>query len=79
MNASVSGETIIWRLTDGKPGHESQSLGLAHALQRMRPCQLIDIPVSGKLAPFYQWLSVQVIAHIFRCLPPSVLMVVKQS
>ncbi|HAD32655.1 MULTISPECIES: mitochondrial fission ELM1 family protein [unclassified Methylophaga] len=57
MNASVSGETIIWRLTDGKPGHESQSLGLAHALQRMRPCQLIDIPVSGKLAPFYQWLS----------------------
>lgn len=57
MNASVSGETIIWRLTDGKPGHQSQSLGLAQALQRMRACQMIDIPVSGKLAPFSQWLS----------------------
>lgn len=57
MNASVSGDMVIWRLIDGKPGHESQSLGLARALQRMRRCQVIDIPVSGKLAPLGQWLS----------------------
>lgn len=57
MNAPVSGETIIWRLIDGKPGHENQSLGLTQALQRIRPCQVIDIPVSGKLAPLAQWLS----------------------
>ncbi|WP_438971543.1 mitochondrial fission ELM1 family protein [Methylophaga sp.] len=57
MNASDSGNTIIWRLTDGKPGHENQSLGLARALQRIRRCQVIDIPVSGKLKPFAQWLS----------------------
>lgn len=57
MNAPVSGNTIIWRLVDGKPGHENQSLGLAHALQRVRPCQVIDIPVSGKLTPLVNWLS----------------------
>lgn len=57
MTISASSDTIIWRLIDGQPGHESQSLGLARALKRIRPCELIDIPVSGKLAPLAHWLN----------------------
>lgn len=57
MTISASSDTIIWRLIDGQPGHESQSLGLARALKRIRPCTLIDIPVSGKLAPLAHWLT----------------------
>ena len=26
---------VIWRLTDGKPGHDNQSLGLVEALGRL--------------------------------------------
>lgn len=36
---------VIWRLTDGKPGHMQQSLGLVHALQALVPCEVIDIDV----------------------------------
>lgn len=42
---------IIWRLLDGKPGHESQTLGLARAMQcladeRGQPADIIDVPVA---------------------------------
>lgn len=57
MMPQATGDTTIWRLIDGQPGHESQSLGLAHALKRIRPCKLIDIPVSGKLGPLANWLA----------------------
>lgn len=32
--AAVAGEMTIWRICDGKPGHENQSLGLAEAILR---------------------------------------------
>lgn len=35
----------IWRFTDGKPGHDSQSIGLCAAIERLKPCQRFDIPV----------------------------------
>lgn len=57
ISSLVSEQIIIWRLIDGKPGHENQSLGLAKALQRIRSCRVIDIPVSGKIKPLAQWLS----------------------
>ncbi|HEB97230.1 MAG TPA: nucleoside-diphosphate sugar epimerase [Sedimenticola thiotaurini] len=41
---------VVWRLTDGKPGHESQSRGLVQALARQRPLQCHDIPVAGGAA-----------------------------
>ncbi len=48
---SVSDSTqrpwVVWRLTDGKPGHESQSLGLVQALQRLHPVLCEDMPVAG--------------------------------
>ncbi len=37
----------IWLLGDGKPGHENQSRGLAEALERLRPCQTLRIPLPG--------------------------------
>jgi mitochondrial fission protein ELM1 len=34
---------IIWRYTDGRPGHDSQSLGLCNALGRCVDCAVHDI------------------------------------
>jgi len=48
---------IIWRFTDGKPGHEKQTLGLAHALLRQSPGECIDIAVPARRVSFVQWLS----------------------
>lgn len=56
MNADVP-PIIIWRLTDTKPGHQSQSQGLVNALARRLPCESFDIPVSGRLQPLFSWLS----------------------
>ncbi len=39
----------LWRLIDGKPGHEKQSLGLALALQRLAKAHWHDIPVQGSV------------------------------
>lgn len=41
---------VIWVLGDGKPGHENQSLGLAEALGRLRPCTVKRIAV-GDMGP----------------------------
>ncbi len=37
---------ILWLLGDGKPGHENQSLGLADALGRQRPCEVHRISLA---------------------------------
>ncbi len=47
----------IWRLTDGKPGHENQSLGLCNALARQVTTDRHDIPVGGRSGQLLQWLS----------------------
>jgi len=39
---------VIWRLTDGKPGHMQQSLGLVRALQALTPCEVLDIDVASQ-------------------------------
>ena len=36
---------MVWRFSDGKPGHDNQSLGLVDALQRRVCIQHYDIPV----------------------------------
>ena len=38
-----SSSLIVWRFTDGKPGHENQSLGLVEALRSMRSVACHDI------------------------------------
>ncbi len=35
---------IIWRLMDGKPGHETQSAGLLQSVARRTPLQVFEIP-----------------------------------
>lgn len=38
---------VVWRLLDGKPGHEHQSQGLVQALQARLALQVIDIQVKN--------------------------------
>lgn len=40
-------DLTLWRLTDGKAGHEKQSLGLARALERLTGAACHDIAVQG--------------------------------
>lgn len=40
---------VVWRLVDGKAGHESQSLGLVQALHKQRSIECFDIKVSNGL------------------------------
>lgn len=53
---------VIWRLMDGKPGHESQTLGLVKALERLAiergmPAPLcIDMPLGDYAYPLWDWL-----------------------
>lgn len=57
MNERSEKSLIIWRLTDGKPGHQSQSQGLVNALKAKMPCESFDIPVTGRLQPVFDLFS----------------------
>lgn len=47
---------IIWRLTDGKPGHEKQTLGLSCALGRLGVARTHSLPVRpGGLGPVWNF------------------------
>jgi uncharacterized protein len=50
-------QLTIWRLIDGKAGHESQSLGLVHALAKQTHCEFINIRVSNGLEAIANYLS----------------------
>lgn len=42
----------VWRFTDGRPGHDHQSLGLVRALQGKLALEVFDVPVSrGRARP----------------------------
>lgn len=45
----------LWRITDGKPGHEKQTLGLCQALLRQHDGRCFDVNAGKK--PFLHWLS----------------------
>jgi uncharacterized protein len=40
---------VIWRLLDGRPGHENQVIGLTSAIERRIPSRCCDIAVKGTL------------------------------
>lgn len=42
----MSEPLVIWRLTDGKPGHMQQTLGLVRALAALTPCEVIDMDLT---------------------------------
>ena len=57
MNDGVSNEQrlIIWHISDGRRGHDSQCLGLVQALQQLRPCEYFKIPFTplpGLILPY---------------------------
>lgn len=45
MNTAPPSPLIIWRIVDGKPGHQAQSEGLITALSRKQHCLSFDIPL----------------------------------
>lgn len=46
----------IWRLMDGKPGHESQTLGLVRALERLAKADVHTILLAQQRIEFWHWL-----------------------
>lgn len=49
---------VVWRLLDGKPGHENQTLGFVGALKRRCPSlSIFDINVSGRWSGVFAWLT----------------------
>jgi hypothetical protein len=48
---------VIWRLTDGKPGHDNQSRGLCQALTRLHSTQIFDIPTHDSLPGLFNLLN----------------------
>lgn len=50
------GMIIIWRFTDGKRGHDNQSLGLAEALCRLTPCRLETVTALGGWLNVFNWM-----------------------
>jgi len=49
LDQATASVTTIWVISDGKPGHLNQSLGLSEALQRqLSDCQIMIIPALSK-------------------------------
>ncbi|MEM6998467.1 MAG: ELM1/GtrOC1 family putative glycosyltransferase, partial [Pseudomonadota bacterium] len=42
----------IWRISDGKPGHDSQSIGLCNAIEKLKECKRFDITVISSIAHY---------------------------
>ncbi len=54
---SISAPAVIWRISDGRAGHDTQSIGLVEALQRRLTCRTVDVPVQHVLASAMQFVS----------------------
>lgn len=57
MSGLKKDSVVVWRLTDGKPGHEKQSLGLVHALNQQMPCDCYDIAVKPQIETWINYLG----------------------
>lgn len=47
----------IWRFTDGKPGHDSQSIGLCTAIEQLKICHRFDVFAISSINSIRQFLS----------------------
>lgn len=62
MRDATTQPLVIWRLMDGKPGHENQTLGLVRAMERLAaerglPAPLcIDMPLGNYAYSLWDWL-----------------------
>jgi mitochondrial fission protein ELM1 len=59
INLSNKDSLIVWRLVDGKPGHEKQSQGLINSIKRKVLCDSFDIPVSSSVTTLINYLGSQ--------------------
>ena len=48
---------MIWRFSDGRPGHDTQSLGLVEALGRRLPVEVHTVPVPERAASWRELLG----------------------
>ena len=48
MSAADETRLVVWRLVDGKPGHEKQSTGLLQGLEALRPVEVYDFDMRFK-------------------------------
>ncbi len=48
---------VVWRLSDGRAGHESQSNGLVQAIRGLVGCKCHDIPVSTLASSFLDFIN----------------------
>jgi mitochondrial fission protein ELM1 len=57
MTSQHKNSTVIWRLLDGKPGHEKQSYGLVNAIKRKTVCDVFDIPVKPHIGAWVNYVA----------------------
>ncbi len=50
-------QTVIWRIRDGKPGHENQTLGLVNALRDLTPIETFDLPAPRRSQCLQWWFA----------------------
>jgi len=55
--------TVIWRISDGRPGHDNQSNGLVKSLSQLTPCDRHDIGAGA--------LKYSVLNFVSRHYPPG--------
>lgn len=48
MSIGNARPNVIWRISDGRAGHDTQSKGLVMALNRIKACDCYDIDISDK-------------------------------
>ena len=53
----ASDSPVIWRISDGRPGHDTQSIGLTEALQRRLDCRAVTLPAQGPARALGYWFS----------------------
>lgn len=53
---------IVWRIVDGKPGHEAQTLGLVRALEAYFAVECYEVPACRDFDGFTQWLRGRFVA-----------------
>lgn len=57
MNQYNNHSLIIWQLTDGKPGHEKQSLGLINAIAKRTAVDHYEVPVKPSVFTWVNFLA----------------------
>jgi len=57
LSATREAPLVIWRVVDGKPGHDNQTRGLARALARRVAVADHEVPAPGAAAAAALWLT----------------------